>query len=66
MPDRVSADIAGLFSPDDLTRFENIQVVARLCDLHLTIFVMNLKERRFDRPINNRAGAYRACIQLND
>jgi len=61
----VSADIAGLFSLDDLTRFENIQVVARLCDLHFTIFVMNLKERLFNRPIKKSAGAHLFCNKLD-
>ncbi|QDT77489.1 hypothetical protein Mal35_09150 [Gimesia maris] len=37
-----------------------MQVVSRLCDLHPAIFMMNLKERRFDIPINRIAGKYLA------
>lgn len=46
-----SAESAGSVSQDTLTRFENMLVVARVCDLHPANFMMNLKERRFLYPI---------------
>ena len=51
VPAPVSAESAGSVWLDTLTRFENIQVVARVCDLPAVNFVMNLKVCPLRYPI---------------